>query len=201
MTPAQLAYRAAHYVPLSERIGDEGVLGWVIAGAYLVAALACWRAARAMPGRDVFGRRVWTGLAAVLVCLGNNKQLDLHLVLLEYAREIALAQGWYRIRRLAQLLGFAIAVTTAMGGLAIVFPRVLRRADALSGATAGMILVAAYVIARMAKFQHILPDGPPQRAPPAWLTMLELAGIVLVAASAWRVLATRRVIKSRSDLP
>ena len=51
------------------------------------------------------GRRVklfWMGLAALLVFLGFNKQLDLQTAFTFLAKDFAKATGWYENRRIVQ---------------------------------------------------------------------------------------------------
>src|SRR2546423_5657387 len=83
-------------------IGDPTFIGWVTVVAYFVAAYFCWRASRnGLHGRKV--RWFWTGLTALLVFLGFNKQLDLQTALTFIGKDFAKATGWYENRRVVQV--------------------------------------------------------------------------------------------------
>ena len=119
-------------MPTLHGIGDPTVMGWTITCAYLVAGGLSYRAAGrcADPGRGNRGprrkaapriRRVWLGLAGILILLGINKQLDFQLWLTHAGRWLARTQGWYEQRLYAQLALFvllAIAVIAAWALLA-----------------------------------------------------------------------------------
>lgn len=189
MTPQQLAWRAAHYTPWYERIGDDGTNGWLIAAAYLAGAGLCLLAARKSAGGGGGERHLWGAAAAALCLLGINKQLDLQVPLIEGFRELALSQGWYGARRAVQLAAFAGGLAVGAAALAWLLPRVRRGGGAIHWGFAGMVMIGVYVTLRAARFQHILWDGSRRTAVPAWLTLLEIAGIAIVAAAAavqWR---------------
>lgn len=187
MTPEQAAWRAAHHVPWSARIGEGGPQEWAVVVAYLVAAALCVTTARRVvsPG-SLSERRLWwmTGLAMLL--LGLNKQLDFQILLFETGREIALAQGWYGARRLVQAAAFVAGVAVAAAGAFWLLPMAWRAGAAFRVACAGMALIATYVALRAAKFQHLLWDVRGFDGP-AWVPALELAGVLIVAGAAgWR---------------
>src|SRR5688572_10854983 len=82
-------------------IGDPTVMGWVTVACYLGAAFLCWRAAtKGVASRNV--RWFWTGLAALLLLLGINKQLDLQTAVTFIGKDFAKATGWYEHRRIVQ---------------------------------------------------------------------------------------------------
>ena len=87
-------------------IGDPTAVGWLTVAAYFFAAFLSWKAAgRARapggwPPQAVF----WVGLAALLVMLGINKQLDLQTWFTLAAKRAAQSQGWYENRRIVQFL-------------------------------------------------------------------------------------------------
>src|SRR5215213_2059448 len=79
-------------------IGDPTVIGWFTVLAYFAAALLCWRAAK----KGLHTAKVrwfWTALAALLIFLGINKQLDLQTAFTFMAKDFAKATGWYENRR------------------------------------------------------------------------------------------------------
>lgn len=182
MTPQQLAYRAAHYTPWYERIGDGGTIGWITAAGYLAVGLLCLRAAQRFSTAD---KRLWLAAAAVLIALGINKQLDLQVALVEFWRDHALANGWYGARRTIQRVAFAIAIVAGTAIVLWLLPVVRRRGAEMRAAFAGMAFIAVYVVLRAAKFQHIFSPGPVKPTGPGWLSLLELGGLAVVACAAW----------------
>lgn len=190
MTPSQLAWRAEHYVPWYERIGDGGLVAWVITAAYFLAAWLCWRAGRRQPRSARKRARLWLAAGFALLALGINKQLDLQVGLVEFWRETALDQGWYGARRTVQFAAFAFALAATVGAAAWLLPTIRASGRALRWAFAGMVLIASYIILRLAEFQHLVWDSPEPKGP-GWLALVELGGIAIVAAAA-SLAATRR---------
>lgn len=144
-------------------IGDPTVMGWVTVAAYLAAAFLCARVARAIalppPGYPRRGERrqraFWWLLAAALLVLGVNKQLDLQSALTALGRWAAHAQGWYGARRKVQLV-FVLGVGYA--GLLVMLGGVwlLWRASRWAWlAHAGFMFVVAFVVMRAASFHHV----------------------------------------------
>ena len=83
-------------------------MGWIITVAYFVAAFLCWRAGLAEKKQSLISEFpknywLWFGLAAVLLVLGINKQLDLQTLLISLGRGIAIECGWYDSRRQIQI--------------------------------------------------------------------------------------------------
>ena len=123
-------------------------MGWMLTGAYFLAALAAGRAAgRTGSAGSPMERTSWGLLALALGLLGLNKQLDLQNLLRDRARELYLEQGWYASRHL--LIGLALTgVLVVLAGGALVLrrglPRLtrpLRRALFLFLGLAGVILL------------------------------------------------------------
>jgi hypothetical protein len=171
-------------------IGDPTFMGWITVIAYFVTAYLCWRASRS----GLINRRVkwfWTGLTALLVFLGFNKQLDLQTALTFIGRDMAKSEGWYSHRRVVQ--GIFVAVIGLGGiagcaGLFYVFRRELKR---LWQALAGVAFLVCFIVIRAASFHHVdqfLTSGPVRMN---WI--LELGSIAAIAWPAWRSL------KSGSD--
>jgi hypothetical protein len=183
MSPEQLAYRAAHYTPWYERIGDGGPVAWVITAAYFLAALMCLRAMLRSPESE--RRGLWLLAGAALFLLGVNKQLDLQVVVLEVAREMSLRQGWHGVRRTVQLASYGLALALAMGAGWWLLPRLRRQGRELRAAFAGLAVVGLYVFLRMAKFQHVVFPDTQKPEGPGWLAAIELAGITIAGGAAW----------------
>lgn len=171
-------------------IGDPTVMGWLTVAAYFGAALLCLREALAA-GRSP-GRRekalFWGTLMMLLVVLGFNKQLDLQTLLTLTGRRIAIAQGWYENRRVAQLLFVGVV---AMAGIfsVIVMQRLVRRHPDLRLPLLGFVVLLVFVLVRAASFHHVdqLINFRMGAVRMNWV--LELGAIALVALGAW---STRR---------
>ena len=106
-------------------VGDLTVLGWGVFLGYFGVAALCYRAA-VVCWRDQQARkscRVWVAVAALLVLLGINKQLDLHVWLNVFGRRLAESEGWYRNRGIAQVVffgGVAVVVVAVVGAAVVV---------------------------------------------------------------------------------
>ena len=90
-------------------IGDPTVAGWLTVVGYGFAAWACWRvytgragAPRARPPAADSPTRFWLLLTIAMALLGINKQLDLQSALSQWARDIAIYDGWWDQRRAVQ---------------------------------------------------------------------------------------------------
>jgi hypothetical protein len=135
-------------------IGDPTVMGWVTVAAYFGVAILCFRRARKAKtsgGTEFF---FWAGLAALLVLLGINKQLDLQTFLTLTGRRIAVAQGWYEERRPVQFAFVAVVGLAALAGLVLMWRLVRGRSRELWVALLGFVLLLAFVIVRAASFHH-----------------------------------------------
>jgi hypothetical protein len=141
-------------------IGDPTAIGWIITVAYFVVAFLCWRAGIAEkkqgmingPNRNYW---LWLGLAALLLVLGINKQLDLQTPLISLGRAIAEANGWYGIRREVQA---AFVILAALFASLLFFGLLWR----LRGnwqqywlVIAGLAFVLVFILIRAASFNHV----------------------------------------------
>lgn len=134
-------------------IGDPSVVGWVTVVAYALAAGLAWRnlaAARRSGAVTSF----WAALTLLLIALGLNKQLDLQSWFGQTGRDMALAQGWYGVRRTVQ--GAFIALMAVGGVLFLVFAR-----RAWAGhwreyryVFIGLALLVFFIVVRAASFHH-----------------------------------------------
>jgi hypothetical protein len=172
-------------------MGDPTPLGWMITIAYGATAICCWRAARLTPntprrGSHASGRatqpaiaRLWTALAAVLVLLGLNKQLDLQTILTAVVRDAAKQQGWYADRRpvqIAAVVGSLVLVVVVGALVARALRGELRR---LWPAVAGVAVLGAYAAMRTTSLHELdvfMVGGP---LPMKWWG--ELLGLALIA--------------------
>ncbi len=95
-------------------VGDPTVAGWLVAGALGIAGLLSLGAVfKAYPNRRVAG--FWLGTALILLLLAFNKQLDLHVLLIQVGRALVHGLGWTAWRRqiegvFALLLGVGLLI-------------------------------------------------------------------------------------------
>jgi hypothetical protein len=176
----------------SPGIGDPTAMGWVTVTVYLAAAAVAFVVAMRAPfpaasrGRE---RLFWALLAAVLVALAVNKQLDLQSYLTALGRCADQHQGWYDRRRFVQesvILGLLLV----MALLAVGLWRLMRGTLARNGAAlAGLVLVLGFVAIRAVGFHHVdtLIKLDVMHLRLNWL--LELTGPVLIGlAGLWLLL-------------
>ena len=87
-------------------VNDPDLFGWLTCIAYLLVAVLCWMCARKATGtsdaNSTGDRFLWSGLAALMLVLGINKQLDLQTPFIALGRSLAITEGWYSQRRIVQ---------------------------------------------------------------------------------------------------
>jgi hypothetical protein len=166
-------------------LGDPTVMGWVTVAVYGVAAWLCWRVARHAHAEGG-SWRLWATLAAVLLALGVNKQLDLQSLFTQVGRDLALAQGWYEQRRLMQG-AFIGALAAAAIGLGWWLRTELRQRDQRLAAL-GLCFLMAFVVMRAASFHHmdLLIGFSIAGIKMNWV--LELSGLVVIIVAARRAM-------------
>lgn len=165
-------------------IGDPTFIGWLTVVAYFATTWLCWRAARATASLRL--RRFWFALAAILLFLGFNKQLDLQTALTFMGKDFAKATGWYENRRIFQFL-FIIAIALAgAAGTAGLFWFYKRDLPRLWPALAGIGFLCVFIVARAASFHHVdqFLNFSPGGVKMNWV--LELGGIAWIAWPAWK---------------
>lgn len=137
-------------------IGDPTVMGWLTVIAYFSVAVLCL--IRAL-GASQAGRRgeiiFWSGLGALLLLLGVNKQLDLQTLLTLTGRRIAISQGWYEQRRVVQIIFVALVGFVAVGGCFLMWRVVRGHGPDVWVALVGFALLLAFVFIRAASFHHV----------------------------------------------
>jgi uncharacterized membrane protein YcfT len=171
-------------IPTPRGFGDLSVLGWIVFVGYFGVAALCYRAATRCWCENEARRpcKVWIALAAVLVLLGVNKQLDLQVWLNAYGRRLAEAEGWYQNRAIAQVTffsGFAVAVVTVC---LVVLWLGWGNLRPLSGALLGMATLAAFLLIRAISFDVI--DLRTYIHGIKLHSLLEIAGLALIGVSA-----------------
>lgn len=159
---------------------DPDLIGWVTVAAYLVCALLLARAALGAKRQRGF----WWLAMAVLLSLGINKQLDLHGLLTQTARDLFVMNGWYEWRRQAQ----ALFVAGALGCSALLAWQAWR--DARTAAMPmrlcmiGMAILATFVLVRLGRIYHAGLSDSIAGHGAVLPHLLELSGIAVIAASA-----------------
>lgn len=171
-------------------IGDPTVMGWVTVFGYFATAFLCWRAGRTglQPPKVMW---FWTGLAALLVFLGINKQLDLQTAFTFMAKDFAKATGWYENRRIVQgifVVIIALGGFVASAGLFWMYRHHLSR---LWPALAGLAFLGCFVVIRAASFHHIDQFLKSGLGGIRMNWILELGGIAAIAWPAWRASKVR----------
>jgi hypothetical protein len=165
-------------------IGDPTFMGWFTVAAYLVAGLLAWRAAK----QSATGKRLWFGVAAVMTFLCLNKQFDLQSLFTDIGREVARHGGWYGERRKVQKL-FVLAVLAGSGlfggWFAWRFRAFLIGHKLLSF---GLLFLLTFIVVRAISFHHVDVFLKHEVGGLRWNWILELTGIFLVAAAAFREL-------------
>ena len=134
-------------------IGDPTIFGWLTVLAYLVAAWRC--VVRADESKEFGGNyQFWLYLAAVLLFLAINKQLDLQSWFTDTMRDSAKAHGWYEQRKPVQitfigLLAFGMAIV--LFSLRLFFANSWRHNKI---AWIGIVSLCTFIVMRAASFSH-----------------------------------------------
>ena len=165
-------------------IGDPNATGWITVVAYGLACLLCWQCARRSGMTSE--RRVWWLMAAVMLLLGINKQLDLQSWVTQLGRDIALAGGWYEHRRVFQAL-FIFWLGVGVLGLKAwlgVRSGSLHHYTRLAGM--GLLVLGAFVVLRAASFHHVDAMLGLNFVNVRLNVVFELGGIALIIYAAWR---------------
>ena len=142
----------------SPGIGDPTVIGWITVLVYAAAAYVAALVLRRVRFPQASRRRermFWGLLAALLVALAINKQLDLQSYMTAIGRCIAKRQGWYDGRRVVQK-DVILALLAAMLVSGFVTWRMMRgtlQRNAL--ALIGIVFVLAFVGVRAVGFHHV----------------------------------------------
>ena len=166
------------------QLDNPNFLGWLVVACYLLAAACCgWVAVKAgKPASD--GSGVWCVMAAVLLFLGINKQLNLQTLMIVLGRRAAFAGGWYEHRRFVQAV-FSIAFALIGLVLLVTFAAYGRRFIAGNRlAFAGVVVLLLFVLLRAATINHAGQRNGIDLKDKEWTWVLELCGSILIAFSA-----------------
>lgn len=171
--------------------GDADITGFVLLALYTAAGLLAfviiWRAP--FPIRSHFRERLfWVLLLIFLVALTVNKQLDLHVFLINTARCLAKAEGWYENRRLIQReVAIALLVVTFASALilALLLRGTLNRNLLPLAGGFGLLL---FSILRVSQFNHIAQALSPSLISSQLYRGLEGLSLLLLIFAQWRIL-------------
>jgi hypothetical protein len=167
--------------------------GWSVVAAYLIAAAFCARAALAArqkgPEQKADGA-VWRLLAACLLFLGINKQLNLQTLLIVLGRRAAFAGGWYDQRRLAQMVFTLVLALAGVAALWFLKARFRRFFAGNRIAFAGVLVLLVFVLIRAASINHVLQRAGfaphEEDADKRWTWLLEIGGSACLALAPMR---------------
>lgn len=135
-------------------IGDPTLIGWVTVIVYFTVAIICLKAATSADSNKS-EKLFWSYLTIFLIALGINKQLDLQSLLTQIGKDLAIAQGWYKDRRIFQL-GFIILIgLVGVTGTAILMRTYLNANVALKIALTGCIILFVFILIRASSFHHM----------------------------------------------
>jgi hypothetical protein len=135
-------------------IGDATVFGWLTVLFYSAAIWRCM--VKASESKNVGGNyHFWIYLAAFLLFLAINKQLDLQSWFTQTLRDSAHAHGWYANRRLLQVIFIGllgIAMLAILLSIRLFLANSWRRYKLT---WVGIILLCVFILARAASFHHV----------------------------------------------
>ena len=171
-------------------IGDPDATGWLTVAAYLVCALLAFAVWRRQPGGT--SRGFWAAIAALMLFLSLNKQLDLQTALTETGRCLSHAQGWYDQRRFVQIAFLA----TLLAGIVLAVRRGRR---AVSGnlrgnrlALWGVTILGGFVLMRAVGFHAVDRLIGMRHTGVSMNYLFENAGLLLIAINAVAILRRGR---------
>lgn len=178
---------AAHRIRWELGINDPSWLGWLTVAGYLLAAGLAWRAGvqATRQGHSV-DTRLWRGAGAAMLLLAINKQLDLHVLVTDVGRYLAVLAGWYQQRRGFQAVFIATVMIVLAVAVMVGFAITRNRDPALRLAMGGLAVSAAYILVRAASIHHVDEFVSGTELGKHWAAPFELAGMALVGMGAWR---------------
>jgi hypothetical protein len=186
----------------SPGIGDPTWVGWFTVFAYFVAFLLCLRVGLKAAQETPWPRRTvaaWCSLAALLLFLCINKQLDLQSLLTQTVRDHALAHGWHPARRYYQIRFMAgLALGSVIAAVLLMISAFRARSLWTRVACLGTILLMAWILLRASSF-HLVD----QRLAFKFWSMnynwiAELTPIAMISLAAWRTRRRRINLQHKS---
>lgn len=166
-------------------------MGWLTVAAYALAASLCliaaWRSRiDESPAAGARLRRLWLGVATLMLFLCVNKQLDLQTLLTRIGRELAIRGGWYGNRRIVQFVFVVLVAAVAIAGFRFIVRgtrSILKERKLL---LFGLCFLIVFIIVRALSFHHIGVFLATEIAGIRMNWVLELGGIGLIVISAAR---------------
>jgi hypothetical protein len=123
-------------------------------------------------------------LAAGLLFLGINKQLNLQTLMIVLGRRAALAGAWYQRRRFVQAFFCAAFALLGLGFLGFFASCAKRFITKNRLAFAGIIVLLLFVVLRASTINHANELIGVELNDARWAWALELCGSLLIALSA-----------------
>lgn len=175
-------------------IGDPTPLGWITVAAYALAAWLAWRNVGAAR-RTAVPATFWIVLAALMLALGINKQLDLQTWFSQTGRDLALSQGWYEQRRTVQAVFVALLAAAALAAVLAARHHWATLWHEYRAAFVGVCVLLTFIVIRAASFHHIDTILRSDLGATSLHHALEVAGVLAVAAGCawWHAMHKRRV--------
>ncbi len=170
--------------------GDKNAAGWVITISYAIGFILCLAAGivdykRKNPGRSARFRGPWLVIAALLLLLGINKQLDLQTLFLLLGKSMALKEGWYNRRYYVQALFVMILVAICILLFIYAIRRMRGRWKKYGLPFFGAVFLVVFVLARAASMNHLsMRLVYSYRIRYLIRSGVELAGILIISFSA-----------------
>jgi hypothetical protein len=162
--------------------------GWTVAGAYVVGALFCVRAALVTRQAQQPNKlNPWWVLAILLLFLGINKLIALQSLLIGLGRAAARTEGWYQHRRVVQAVFVVLFTLALLTMLAACFKKWRCFLKEQPLVLAGFLLLSVFVVIRASGFNHVEELLHMNLQDDDWSWILELGGIACLAWPAARV--------------
>lgn len=166
-------------------IGDPTIIGWVTVFIYFTVAIICRKAASSA-GSNKSEKLFWLWLTILLIALGVNKQLDLQTLFTQIGRDLSIAQGWYKDRRIIQT-GFIILIgLISVTGLTVLMKKYKNSNSAIKIASFGCMILFVFIIIRASSFHHIDLFINMELANIRMNCILELGGLAVIGTGGFR---------------
>jgi hypothetical protein len=175
-----------HWVP---GIGDPSVMGWVTVIVYFIVAIICLKAAVSEKPEKLF----WLFLTFTLIALGINKQLDLQSLLIQFGRGIAIEQGWYKDRRLIQVVFIILLGLLGISALTVLIKTYHHACFTVKIALTGCAILFSFILIRASSFNHLDIFINMKLASAIINGLLELGGLIVIGTGGYRYITRNKV--------